>query len=259
MALNQAKTIFVTSVKGGVGKTSTVLNLAGCFESLNKKTLILDIDLYSGGIAASLNIDVDKDLFNIINDMNNNNFTNLNDYIIKYDETIDVIPAPKDPRYASKINSKYLNIVLSKAKMIYDVILIDSNHFMNETNLIIMDNCDTILYVITNDPIDLKNMRTMISIYKDMDKKNYKIVLNNATNKAKNYFTIYDIKHIIGGNIDYIIPATFHIKNYDKYVMDGKILTLDSKIKNIHKKDIEHISKMASSLIIKKRMRNEND
>lgn len=259
MALNQAKTIYVTSVKGGTGKTSTVLNLAGAFENLNKKVLIMDIDLYSGGVAASLNIDYNKDLYNIINDMSNNNFTSLENYTVKYDEFIDVISAPKDPRYASKINSKYLNIVLAKAKMIYDVILLDTNHIMDETNLIMMDNSDIILYILSNDPLDLKNMRTMVSIYKDMEKTNYKIILNNSVNKAKNYFTTYDIKHIIGGNIDYIIPTSFHVKNYEKYVMDGKILTLDSKIKSLHKKDVEHLNKIASSLITKKRRKIEED
>ena len=56
MALNKAKVITVTSVKGGVGKTTTVLNLAGICSKIGKKTLIVDLDLYSGDIASILNI-----------------------------------------------------------------------------------------------------------------------------------------------------------------------------------------------------------
>ena len=41
MALNRAKVFTVSSVKGGVGKTTFLLNLAAVFKRLNKKVLIL--------------------------------------------------------------------------------------------------------------------------------------------------------------------------------------------------------------------------
>ena len=40
MALNKAKVFTITSVKGGVGKTTTVLNLAGIYSRMNKKVLV---------------------------------------------------------------------------------------------------------------------------------------------------------------------------------------------------------------------------
>ena len=56
MAVHKGKIFAVTSTKGGTGKTTTVLNLAGIFSLQNKKTLILDLDLYSSAVAASLNL-----------------------------------------------------------------------------------------------------------------------------------------------------------------------------------------------------------
>lgn len=50
------KIITISSVKGGVGKTTMTFNLAGIYCELNKRVLIIDLDLYSGGIAASLNV-----------------------------------------------------------------------------------------------------------------------------------------------------------------------------------------------------------
>ncbi len=247
--LKQAKIITVTSVKGGTGKTTTVLNLAGILETRKMKTLIIDLDLYSGGIAVSLNIEVEHDIFELMDDLNRNRFHNLEDYIISYDEYIDVIPAPKDPRLAGKISNKYLQVVYAKAKLKYDCILIDTNHNLNAINLLNLDYSDQILYVITNDPIDLKNMRTMTSIYQDMDKKNYKIILNESTHFKKDYFTPYDIKNMIKDNIDYTIPSSFYIKNIDKYVLDGKILTLDSHIRKKYKKAINHYEKIVQAIL----------
>jgi cellulose biosynthesis protein BcsQ len=249
MAINKAKIFTVTSVKGGAGKTTTTLNLAGIFSTMKKRVLIMDLDLYGSAVAASLNISNEVDLYKLISDLNNNRFRNIDNYIVKYNDFIDVLPAPKDPRYANKINSKYLSVVLAKTSIKYDVILIDTNHILDEMNLVVLDNSDMILYVVTNDPIDLKNMKTMVSIFKDMDKDNYKIILNESKDKLRSHFSKYDIKNIVKDNIDYTIPSDFYIKNIDKYILDGQILTLDKKINLTRRKAIRNFNLIANALL----------
>ena len=228
MALNKAKVITITSVKGGVGKTTTVLNLAGVCSKLEKKVLIIDLDLYSGDIASSLNLNYNGDIYTLFEDMNNNKFENLDNYITSYNDNIKVLAAPKDPRFARTITSKTLNFILYKASMKFDVILIDTNHILTDINLFAYDFSDQILYLISNDSMNLKNMKTFVSILNDMNKTNYKIVLNESINKYKNYYNKYDIKNVINKNVNYIIPSNFFVKNIDKYIIEGKILTLDN-------------------------------
>ena len=252
MAVKQGDTITITSVKGGVGKTVNTLNIAGILSSIGKKVLIIDLDLYTGGVACSLNIENDKDLFLHVNDMSNNKFDYLENYIIKYNENIDIIPAPKDPRDASKISPKYLNVVISKAKMKYDVVLIDTNHLLTDTNLVILDNSDVILYFISNDLIDLKNMKSMTSIFRDMEMDNYKVILNNSLPQNKKTFNNYDIKTVIKSKIDFTLSNKLYEKNIDKYIIDGKILTLDKNFVKNHKKEIKDYQTFLESLLKKK-------
>ena len=259
MALKQAKTILVTSVKGGTGKTTTALNLAGIYQKKNLETLIIDLDLYGGSIAASLNLDYNTDLFDVMDDLNNNRFNALENYIVNYTDKLDVLPAPRDPRLAGKMSSKFLHVILAKAKLKYDVIVIDTNYFLNDMNLIAMDASDEILYLVTNDPMDLKNIRSMVSIYNDMDKENYKIILNESINKVKNYFTSYDMKHIMNHPINYTIPSSFYIRNIEKYIMEGKILTLDKKICMLHKKAITNLEKIAESVLDDKKKNRQKE
>ena len=295
MAINKAKIFTVASVKGGTGKTTTVLNLAGIFSEQGKKVLIIDLDLYGSAIAASLNVNNEINLYNVISDLNNNCFEmlenlfskgsdenlqrNLDILLVKPNklpvkktirntleekeklvggDILDVIPAPNDPRLANKISSKYISIILARAELKYDVILIDTNHYLDEINLVAYDYSDEILFVMTNDPIDLKSMKTMVSILKDMERDNYLIILNNAKDKQRDYFTKYDIKSIIKDNIDYIIPNSFYIKNIDKYVLDGEILTLNKRIRNSHRKAITNFESLANNLI-KKTKKEERD
>ena len=131
MALNKAKIITITGVKGGSGKTTTTLNLAGVCSKLGKKVLLIDLDLYCGDIASILNKKYDNDIYSLFEDINDNRFDKIENYIVNYTDNLDYIPAPKDPRVARKITSKTLNLILYKASMKYDLILIaDKSHIL---------------------------------------------------------------------------------------------------------------------------------
>lgn len=249
MAIQEAKLITIASVKGGTGKTTTALNLAGTYSLMEKKVLILDFDLFSGGIALALNVEIEKDLYKLAYDMSVNEYKNINDYILKYNEFIDIIPAPKDPRYASKIEKKYISSIIKKVKPKYDVIIVDTNHYLDATNLILFDKSDTILYILNNNPIDIKNLKSMITIHKDMERENYLVVLNESNTKLNDMFNNYDIKNIIKNNIDYVIPRTFYNKNINRYVLNGKIMILEKGIRTFNKKTINVFNKMAIDLL----------
>ena len=249
MALNKAKIFTIASVSGGVGKTTTVLNLAGILSSLEKKVLIIDLDLTSSDVAAILNVEYDYNIYNMFEDLNNNKFESIKEYISSYNDFIDILPAPKDPRLGRKITISTLKTIIYKTSLKYDVILIDTNHVLTDMNLLALDLSDEILYIINNDSMNLKSMKTFVSILNNMNKNNYKIILNESINKDRNFYNKYDVKNVIGKSINYTIPSSFHIKNIDKYVIDGKILTLDSKILKQNKKAINNFKLIAAELI----------
>jgi len=249
MAIPKAKIITIASVKGGTGKTTTALNLAGTYSLMKKKTLILDFDLYSGGVALSLDVDIKTDLYKLAYDMSVNEYKNINDYILSYNDYIDIIPAPKDPRYASKIEKKYISTILNKVTTKYEVIIIDTNHFLDATNLILFDKSDTIAYVVNNSPLDMKNLKSMIAIHKDMEKENYVVILNESNTKLNDILSNYDIKNIIKNDIDYTIPRSFFNKNINKFVIKGKIMILDKNVRMLNKKTVKMFNTLAQDLL----------
>lgn len=237
MASKKGKIVGIFSAKGGVGKTVNTLNLAGISEVLKRKTLIIDLDLTSGVIAVALNREPKKNIYNFIEDLNNNNNHDLSEYVTKYDDYIDFLACPKDPRQGTRIDSRYIELVFNQASYKYDVILVDMNHILNDVNLTALDLADNILFFVTNDPFDLKNMKSLISIFKDLDITKYKVILNNSVDINKNYFNLYDLKTIIKSNIDYTISSRAYIPSIDSHIMNGEILSLNPKAKSLYSKD----------------------
>ena len=257
MINKRGKALGIFSAKGGVGKTTTAINLAGILETIGKKVLIIDLNLSNGGVAISLNATCEKNIFNLIDDYENNRHFEFKNYVTNYDEFIDILSSPKDPRQASKIDSKYIDLLIDKAVNNYDVVLIDMDHSLSEINIVTLDIVDEILFIMTNDPKDLKNMKSLISVFRDLDIDNYKILLNNSVNPYKNYFSLFDMKNIMKANIDYTLSSNFFIKNIDEYVMSGEIVTLQKKMSSIFTKEYTTFTTIAADLLKDKEDKDE--
>lgn len=245
----KGKSLCLFSAKGGVGKTITAINLAGIFKTIEKKVLIIDLNLSSGGIGIALNKPSEKTIFNLVDDYENNRHFNFKNYVTKYDDDIDFLASPKDPRQAIKIDSKYMDLIIDKACYNYDVVLIDMNHTLSELNIVTLDKVDNILFLMTNDPLDLKNMKSIISVFRDLDLSNYKVLLNNSVNAYKNYFSLFDMKNIMKTNIDYTLSSNFFIKNIDEYIMSGEIITLQKKMPSLFAKEYATFMTIAADIL----------
>ena len=249
MKIKKAKVITVTSSKGGIGKTMFILNLSGIYTKLQVKTLLIDLDIYTGGISTALNLPDNKTVYNLVDDIMNNRYKNGDDYLSKVNEYIDVLPAPKDPRQGGKIEPRYIEQLITNYRNRYDLILIDTSHILINSNIMALDSSDIILYMLSNDPLDLANSKSMMAIFKDIDRENVKVILNESFSQDKKYFSTFDIKSVIKRNIDYILNSSMYVKNIDKYVMDGEILTLNSRLSFKSKRDQNCYINIAKDLL----------
>lgn len=245
----KGKILCITSGKGGVGKSIFATILSGVYSYLKKKVLLIDMDLSSGGISVLLNLDKGKTIYNLSDDILNNRFKEHELYVKHYNDFIDVIPACKDPREGNKIDSKILEQIITIYQSHYDVIILDTTHTPTNATLLSLDVADSILLLMSDNPIDLKNTHNLLTVLKSVEKDNIKIILNNSYRNEKTYFKRFDIKNYINHNVDYILPNSMFIKDINNYLMEGKILVLNNELafKNDH--DRELLIKMAEDLV----------
>ena len=87
-----SKVFSVTSTKEDEGKTTVAINLAKSLSDLRKKTLIIDLDLFNGGMALLTKEDiVNKNIFKLNSDVENGIINEMSNYIIAYKKNIDIL------------------------------------------------------------------------------------------------------------------------------------------------------------------------
>ncbi len=248
------KTICVFSPKGGVGKTILSLNLAGVASSMGLKTLLVDFDVHNGSLSVVIDEDISKTIYHLTSDLQNNRYKRLADYTYKYNEFIDILPAPRDPRQGNKIPSSYIDLIFDKISRNYDLVIIDTESAMNEMNVITLDKVDEILFVVDNDIMTLKNTRSILNIFSDIEKDNFKVLLNESIDFKNPYFSNQEIRRIIGANIDYYLSKGSYIKDITNVLYKNKIPSLIGAYSKKCKKDYNTLG-----LIINDLWKGDND
>ena len=148
-----AEVITIANRKGGVGKTTTTLNLAYSLKELGKKVLVIDLDPQANltrcfDVGNSETIKTMGNL--LITEMEEEESYLVEDYTKSYDE-IDIIPSSV---YLSAVETqmrietgseRILSEIVNQAKEHYDYILIDTSPSLNILTINALCASDSVL------------------------------------------------------------------------------------------------------------------
>ncbi|MBE5738844.1 MAG: ParA family protein [Clostridiales bacterium] len=161
------KIVAVFNKKGGVGKSTTCVNLAGYLATFGKKILVLDIDQQCN---ASSHLGIDKnEEHNTIYDVIIDDCTIEEAIIPTKLENLDIIPASEDLAGAEielvhmNNREKIVRNHLRKIKNKYDYILIDCPPSLGLITVNVLTACDTVLIPIQCDYLALEGLSQLMS------------------------------------------------------------------------------------------------
>jgi flagellar biosynthesis protein FlhG len=173
------KVISFTSGKGGVGKTTSVVNTALSLGQLGRKVLIFDADLGLANVDVMLGRSAKYTLHDVINGTKT-----INDIILEGPNGIDVIPSSSGVEKMCSLSvydKQRLLESVSEASLHYDYLLIDTQAGIGNDVMFFNAASSEIVCIVTPDPTSITDAYALIKILvKRYKEKCISIVTNNV-------------------------------------------------------------------------------
>lgn len=200
---NYKKVIGIISLKGGVGKTSSVANLGAALAGFGKKVLVVDANFSAPNLGLHLGLpNPEITLHDVLL-----NRASINEAIYEHSAGFHLIPGAYISR---KVNPLGLKEKIRHLKDHYDAILIDSSPNLNDEMLSTMMASDMLLVVTSPDYPTLSATLRAVRLAKQKKTPITGLILNRVRNKSFE-LSIQDIEEAAEVPVISVLPEDIRV------------------------------------------------
>ena len=175
---NHARTIAVTSGKGGVGKSSIALNLAISLALTNSKVCLLDASLGLGSIDLLCGLNGYWNLSHVIAGSRQ-----IDEIILKGPAGVDVIPGVSGLAEMSNSPAAVQEELLAQLEELeskYDYMIIDTGTGIHQTVKRFVTSADNVYVVTTPEPTSITDAYAVIKTFMNYSTPRFEVIVNQA-------------------------------------------------------------------------------
>jgi pilus assembly protein CpaE len=201
--------IAVFSPKGGVGKTTIAANVAiAAATELGQRVVLVDGSFQFGDVGVLLNLNPkNKSIADLIPELEGGDHETLDPFVINHSSGIRVLLGPPTPEMAELVTTAGMRRVLELLRTEADLIIVDCMSTLNDTTLMILDEADVILTVLSLEITSIKNMRLFLEVADHLGYRDDKIRLVLNRSDAALGIRIQDVEQSIGRKIDHTMAS----------------------------------------------------
>lgn len=243
----RTKTISVTSGKGGVGKTTFLVNLSKALANLGKKVLILDGDFGMANVDIMFGNYSKSSLYDVVEGKKS-----LVEVISNVSKNIDLIPGGSGVYEAQNLTSAQRYILLNEVSELekkYDYFILDTAPGISDNVLYLNSSVEEIMLILTPDPSSMADAYALIKVLNTRCKTKE---INIICNMVKSEMQAVNLYNKLTDIADQFLNIRLHYKGFIsedlnlRHCTQNRRLVLDQFPKS---SSSQSISKIAEKLV----------
>ncbi|MCA1065259.1 AAA family ATPase [Rossellomorea sp. AcN35-11] len=179
------KVVSVCSPKGGIGRTTTAVNLAVTYSRMGRNVGILDANLQFGDMNMHLDIRPNGTLYEWVKEEYERHSFSIDNYLVQHDSGVSILPAPPRPEFFEMITETHIEKVIEEMKMRFDLLIIDTPSYLSEVHLKCLERSDECLLLVTDELPVLKRSKLYMEALDSFQLKEKVKVIHLQSTKNK--------------------------------------------------------------------------
>jgi septum site-determining protein MinD len=201
------KIISIISGKGGVGKTTTTINLGAALNQLNKEVIIVDVNLNTPNIGIHLGAPMVPITFNHVL----NGKADIEDVIYEHHSGTKIVPSSLSVKEITDFNSKRIPSAARELSERSDYVLLDSAAGFSEEAIATIEAGDEIIIVTNPEMPSVTDALKAIKVAQEMGKQIKGVIVTRYRGKSYE-LPLSSIKAMLEVPIIGIIPEDDAVK-----------------------------------------------
>jgi len=235
--------ITVTSGKGGVGKTTTTINIGAALNALNREVIIVDANLTTPNVGLHLGAPIVP--VNLNHVMQGK--AKVGDAIYEHDSGTKVIPSSLSVKELRKINPDKLKDVAKKLRSMADFVILDSAAGLGDEAVAAIEAADELIIVTNPEITAVTDALKAVKLAGELGKKVRGVIVTRVSGN-QHEMSISNVKEMLDLPVLGVVPedkkilaslrykdAVIHLYPYTKSALAYKKIA--AKIAGVNYKD----------------------
>lgn len=202
-----ARLVCVLGPKGGTGKTVTSTNLAVALAELDRRTVLVDLDLHFGDVGLGLRLAPERTIYDLARSAGTLDAEKLEDYLSPHPSGLHALLAPTRPDHAGAVTPAFIGETLAVLRSMTEFVVVDTSAGFPPEVIATIDSSTDVCVVGMLDAFSMKDTKLGLETLERMgyDRGSIRLVLNRADTHIG--ISRDDVKAILGREPDILVPS----------------------------------------------------